>query len=87
MEFPNVSHQVLPVNPRALDAEQDAQVDAGPAGVGLTAVTALLVSRQTEDTLQNAIAPPTALSWLIRWIYTADGGRSGPVQTLQKDTN
>lgn len=80
--FNNKCHQVWPVNPRALDAEQDAQVDAGPARVGLTAVAALLVSGQTEDTLQNALAPPTALSRLICWIYTADGGGGGPVQTL-----
>ncbi len=74
----------LPVNAGALDAEQDAQIDAGPARVGLPTVTALLVSRQTQDTLQNALAP--ALSGLICWVYTADGGRSGPVQTLQADT-
>lgn len=53
------------MNAGALDAEQDTQIDAGPAGVDLPTVTALLVSRQTQDTLQNALAPPTALSGLI----------------------
>ncbi len=76
----------LPVNAGALDAEQDAQIDAGPARVGLPTVTALLVSRQTQDTLQNALAPAAALSGLVCRVYTADGGRSGPVQTLQTHT-
>lgn len=46
---------------RALDAEQDAEVDTGPAGVGLAAVTAVLVSRQGLDPLQDALSSHTAL--------------------------
>lgn len=86
MEHDSDLFHALPVNAGALDAEQDAQIDAGPARVGLPTVTALLVSRQTQDTLQNALAPAAALSGLVCWVDTADGGRSGPVQTLQTDT-
>lgn len=51
----------LPVDPGALDAQQDAQVDGGPAGVSLAAVTALLVSRQTLDALQDGFPSDAAL--------------------------
>ncbi len=40
-----------PVNARALDAEQNAEVDAGPARVGLATVAAELVSWQRLDPL------------------------------------
>lgn len=86
MEHDSDLFHALPVNAGALDAEQDAQIDAGPARLSLPTVTALLVSRQTQDTLQNALAPAAALSGLVCWVDTADGGRSGPVQTLQTDT-
>lgn len=45
----------------ALDAQQDAQVDGGPARVGLTAVAALLVPRQALDALQDCLTPGAAL--------------------------
>lgn len=51
----------VPVDARALDAEEDAQVDGGPAGVGLAAVAAPLVSRKSLDTLQDGVASDAAL--------------------------
>lgn len=48
----------------ALDAQQDAKVDGGPARVGLAAVAALLVPRQTLDPLQDGLAPGAAVPWL-----------------------
>lgn len=73
----------LPVDAGALDAQQDAQVDWGPARVGLTAVAALLVPRQTLDPLQDGLAPGTALPWLTGWIDAACGWRGCSVQVLQ----
>lgn len=35
----------VPVNARALDTERDAEVDAGPAWIRLSTVTAELISR------------------------------------------
>lgn len=72
----------MPVDAGALDAEQDAQVDGGPAGVGLAAVAALLVPRQTLDTLQDGVAPNAALPRLTRRIDTAGGRRTSSVQML-----
>lgn len=46
----------LPVDARALDAEQHAQVDAGPAGVRLAAVAALPVASHALHALQGALA-------------------------------
>lgn len=47
---------VLPVNARALYTEGDAKVDAGPAGVWLTTVTAASIARDSQDLLQGALA-------------------------------
>lgn len=65
----------------ALDAEEDAQVDGGPARVGLAAVAALLVSRQSLETLQDGVAADAALPRLAG-IDAAGGGRSRSVQML-----
>lgn len=46
---------------RALDAQQDAQVDAGPAGIWLTTVTALVVPRDALDPLQDGLPFHVAL--------------------------
>lgn len=46
---------ILPVNSRALYAEGDAQVDAGPAGIWLAAVAAAAVSWDGQDLLQGAL--------------------------------
>ena len=47
---------VVPVNARALYTEGDAQVDAGPAGVRLTTVTAAAIAWDGQDLLQGALA-------------------------------
>lgn len=46
----------LPVDAGALDAESDAQVDAGPTWVRLATVTAAGVARNGQDLLQGALA-------------------------------
>lgn len=74
--------QTLPVDAGALDAEQDAQVDWGPAGVGLAAVTALLVPRQTLDALQDGFPSDAALPRLTGRINAAGGRRGCSVQML-----
>ena len=66
----------------ALDTQQDAQVDGGPAGVGLAAVAALLVPRQTLDPLQDGVAPDAALPRLAGRIDAAGGRRGRSVQML-----
>lgn len=72
---------------RALDTQQDAQVDGGPAGVGLAAVTALLVPRQTLDPLQDGFTSGAALSRLAGRINTARGWRGCSVQMLNRETH
>lgn len=67
---------------RALDTQQDAKVDGGPARVGLAAVTALLVPRQTLDPLQDGLTSGAALSRLAGRINTACGWRRCSVQML-----
>lgn len=67
----------------ALDAQQDAQVDGGPAGVGLAAVAALLVPRQTLDALQDGFAAHAALSRLAGRVDAAGGRRGCSVQVLR----
>lgn len=77
----------VPVYPGALDAQQDAQVDGGPAGIGLAAVAALLVPRQTLDALQDGFAAHAALSRLAGRVDAAGGRRGRSVQVLRvKDT-
>lgn len=78
---------LVPVYSGALDAQQDAQVDGGPAGIGLAAVAALLVPRQTLDALQDGFAAHTALSRLAGRVDAAGGRRGRSVQVLHvKDT-
>lgn len=64
------------------DAEQDAQVDGGPAGVGLAAVAALLVSRETLDALQDGLPSDAAFPRLTGRIDAAGGRRGCSVQML-----
>lgn len=66
----------------ALDAQQDAQVDGGPARVGLAAVAALLVARQTLDPLQDGLPSDAAFPRLAGRVDAAGGRRSRSVQTL-----
>lgn len=40
---------------RALNAQQNAQVDAGPPGIWLTTVTALVVARDALHSLQDGL--------------------------------
>lgn len=69
----------LPVDPGALDAQQDAQVDGGPAGVGLATVAALLIPRQTLDALQDGFPSDAALPRLAGRVDAAGGRRGCPV--------
>lgn len=70
----------------ALDTQQDAQVDRCPARVGLAAVTALLVPRQTLDPLQDGFTSGAALSRLAGRINTACGWRCCSIQMLNINT-
>ena len=73
----------LPVDARALDAQQHAQVDRGPARLRVAAVTALAVPGQTLDPLQDGLHPDEALPRLAGRVDAA-GGRGGrPLQTLR----
>lgn len=72
----------LPVDAGAFDAEQDAQVDGGPARVSLAAVAAMLVARQTLDALQDGLPSDAALPRLAGRIDAAGGRRSCSVQML-----
>lgn len=74
----------VPVYSGALDAQQDAQVDGGPAGVGLAAVAALLVARETLDALQDGVAAHAALSRLAGRVDAAGGRRRRSVQVLHR---
>lgn len=72
----------------AFDTQQDAQVDGGPAGVGLAAVAALLVPRQTLDALQDGFHSDAALPRLAGRIDAAGGRRRRSVEMLDvKQTN
>lgn len=68
----------------ALDAQQDAQVDGGPAGVRLAAVAAMLVAWQQLDPLQDALPADAALPRLAGRIDAAGGRRGRSVQVLDK---
>lgn len=77
----------LPVDPRALDAEQHPQVDGGPAGSRLAAVAAKLIAGEALHPLQEALAtsscapvsPVAALPGLAGRVDAAGGGRCRPV--------
>ncbi len=49
------NHSIIPVNTRALYAEGDAQIDAGPAGVWLATVTAAGIAWDGQDLLQGTL--------------------------------
>lgn len=71
----------------ALDAQQDAQVDGGPARLSLAAVAALLVAGETLDALQDALPSDAALPRLAGRVDAA-GGRGGcPVEALEAHTH
>lgn len=56
---------------RTLYAEGDAQVDAGPAGVWLTTVTAAGIALDGQDLLQGALAFQRSLLWLSTRVEAA----------------
>lgn len=64
-----------PVDARALDAERDAQVDAGPARVRLSTVTAAEVPRDGQDFLESGFPFERALLRLPAGVQAA--GRRG----------
>lgn len=61
------------MNARALYAEGDAQVDAGPAGVRLPTVTAAGVAWEGQDLLQGALALQGLLLRLAAGVQAARG--------------
>lgn len=77
----------LPVDPRALDAEQHPEVDGGPAGSRLAAVAAKLIAGEALHPLQEALAtssgalvsPLAALPGLAGRVDAAGGRRRRPV--------
>jgi len=75
------------VDARALDTQQDAQVDRGPARVGLATVAAVLVPRLTLDPLQDGLPSHAALPRLAGRIDTAGGWRGRSVQVLKINTS
>lgn len=84
------SSEVLPVYSGALDAQQHPQVDGGPAGSRLAAVTAQLVAWQALDPLQETLPsspdpPLPSLSGLAGRVDAAGGGWGSPVQTLGRE--
>lgn len=72
----------LPVNSGALYAEGDAQVDAGPAGIWLAAVTAAAVSWDSEDLLQGALPLQRPLLGLTARVQASCRCGRLPVQLL-----
>lgn len=67
---------------RALYAERDAEVDAGPAGVWLAAVTAGRVPGDGHDLLQGTVPLQALLPWLAARVQTARRCGRLPVQLL-----
>lgn len=73
----------VPVDTGALDAQQNAQVDTGPARIRLTAVTALVVPRDALHSLQDGLSLHTAIPGVGGRIDAASRGGRSPVQSLQ----
>lgn len=79
------------MDPGALYAQQDSQVDGGPAGGALPTVTAQFIAREALHPLEQALpASPgpsvsslTPISELAGRVNAAGGGRGRPVQTLR----
>lgn len=79
------------MDPRALYAQQDSQVDGGPAGGALPTVAAQFVAREALHPLEQAlpaspgppVGPVPPLAELAGGVDAAGGGRGRPVQTLQ----
>lgn len=71
-----------PVNSRALYAEGDAQVDAGPAGVRLATVAAAVVPWDGQDFLQGALPLQRPLLGLAARVQASCGRGRLPVQLL-----
>lgn len=95
MHMQDSSNMQIPVDPRALDAKQHAQVDWSPAWSRLAAVTAQLVARQALHPLQERLSaaparlvrPLPPVSGLAGRVDAAGGRWSRPVQTLQNKAN
>lgn len=85
------SGKQVPVDPGALYAQQDSQVDGGPAGGALPTVTAQFIAREALHPLEQALpaspGPPVSplppISELAGRVDAAGGGRGCPVQTLR----
>lgn len=77
----------VPVDTRALYAEGDAQVDAGPAGVRLPTVTAAGVARDGQDPLEGALPLKGLLLGLAARVQAPCGRRRPPVQLLETSGN
>ena len=68
----------------ALDAQRDAQVDAGPAGVRLAAVTAAGVAGDGQHLLQGALPLQGLLLGLAPRVQAPRGRGRPPVQLLER---
>lgn len=73
----------VPVDTGALNAQQNAQVDTGPARIRLTTVTALVIPRDALHSLQDGLSLPTAIPGVGGRIDAASRGGCSPVQSLQ----
>lgn len=73
----------VPVDTRALNAQQNAQVDTGPARIRLTTVTALVIPGYALHSLQDGLSFHTALPGVGSRINAASRWGSSPVQSLQ----
>jgi len=76
-------YRAVPVDARALYAEGDAQVDAGPAGVRLPAVTAAGVARDGQDPLEGTLPLQGLLLGLAARVQAPRGRGRPPVQLLE----
>lgn len=87
LEFKNTFCKtgLVPVDARALYTEGDAQIDAGPAGIWLTAVAAAGVARDSQDLLQGALSFQWPLLRLPSRVQTPCRRRGLPVQLLAQE--
>lgn len=84
------SWEFIPVDPGALYAQQDSQVDGGPAGGALSTIAAQFIAWEALHPLEQAfpasagppVGPLPTISELAGRVDAAGGGWGCPVQTL-----
>lgn len=75
---------MLPVDARALYAQGDAQIDAGPAGLWLPTVTAAGIAWDGQNFLQGALSFQWFLLWLSTRVQTPSWCGRLPIQLLMQ---